>query len=280
MNLTQPAVSRRLQNFEASLGSTPLLDRSAKPPVLTPLGRRVLEGCRRVLASIEELRATASPGAPRGEMRIGVAHGLADLALSGPLDELRRRYSQVQLKISADWTVHLVEELRSGALDCAIALVDDVTRLPAAVASVPLGSEELVVVAGKPFSLPNSARGRLKRIAGSPWILNPRGCGYRAAVQRAFDQLGLALDIGAEVFGHDLQLSLVARGAGLTIVPRNKLETSPHRRALKIIRLHELETATTIALLRGGPLGSLTELVDLLGERVAERLRKGALRNE
>jgi hypothetical protein len=63
-------------------------------------------------------------------------------------------------------------------------------------------------------------------------------------------------------------------------VLRNKLETSRHRRVLKIIRLQELEMPTTIALLRGGPLGGLTELADLLGERVAERLRKGAPPNE
>src|SRR6266404_5786209 len=158
LNLTQPAVTRRLQNFEAALGAAALLDRSAKPPVLTPLGRQVLESCRRVLMAVEELKATASPGVPRGEFRIGVAHGLADVALSAPLDELRQRYPQVRLRISAGWTIHLIEGLRSGALDCAVALIDDQSHLPPGMTATVLGAEELVVVAAKSLSLRRTRR--------------------------------------------------------------------------------------------------------------------------
>src|SRR5437773_3998939 len=85
LNLTQPAVTRRLQSFEASLSDAVLLDRRAKPPVLTPLGRQVLESCRRVL------KASSFPGEPTGEFRIGIAHGLAEVMLSSPLDALRQR---------------------------------------------------------------------------------------------------------------------------------------------------------------------------------------------
>jgi DNA-binding transcriptional LysR family regulator len=76
LNLTQPAVTRRIQSFEATVGGAALLDRRAKPPVLTPAGRRVLEGCRQVLKAVTELRATASSGEPSGELRLGIAYGL------------------------------------------------------------------------------------------------------------------------------------------------------------------------------------------------------------
>jgi DNA-binding transcriptional LysR family regulator len=166
---------------------------------------------------------------------------LTDLALSAHLDELPKHYPQVRLKISADWTTHLVRELRSGALDCAVALLSDETRLPRAVASTALGSEELVVVAAKLLPLPDTRRIlQLRNIASNAWILNPPGSGYRATVQHAFDPVGLAL---------------VARGAGLTVAPRNKFESSPDRRALKALRIQDLEIATTIALLLGGPPG-------------------------
>jgi DNA-binding transcriptional LysR family regulator len=138
LNLTQPAVTRRLQSLEAALGAVALLDRSAKPPVLTPLGRQVLESCRRVLKAVDELKAHACSGTPMGDFRIGIAHGLADMALISPLNELRQRYPQVRLRISAGWTIHLVEDLRSGALDCAIALIDDQVRLPAGMTATAL----------------------------------------------------------------------------------------------------------------------------------------------
>ena len=50
LNLTQPATTRRVQNFEAAM-SAELLDRRAKPAVLTPIGRQVLEYCRLVRTS-------------------------------------------------------------------------------------------------------------------------------------------------------------------------------------------------------------------------------------
>jgi DNA-binding transcriptional LysR family regulator len=273
LNLTQPAVTRRLQSLESALGSAALLDRSVKPPVLTPLGRQVLESCRRVLRAVEELKANASPGVPSGEFRIGVAHGLAEVALSSPLDELRQRYPQLRLRISADWTIHLIRELRSGALDCAIALIDDQTPLPAAVTATAMGTEELVVVAAKSLAKQAGRQPlRLRDLAEIGWILNPSGCGYRAALQRACDRDGLALDVTAEVFGHDLQLSLVARGAGLTVAPRSKFETSPERRRLKIVRVQDLELRTTVALLQGGSLGSLASLFDWFHGRMSEQI--------
>ena len=275
LSLTQPAVTRRLQTLEAALGSATLLDRTAKPPVLTPLGRQVLESCRRVLKAVAELEASASPGVPRGEFRIGVAHGLADLALSAPLDELRQRYPEIRLKISADWTIHLIEALRSGALDCAIGLVDDHTYTPTGIVADALGTDELVVVAAKSF-VPQIDRRRLMlgELARQGWVLNPPGCGYRAAVQRAFDREGLALEITAEIFGHDLQLSLASRGAGLTIVPRSKLEASTYRHGLKIVRSADLALQTTITLLHGNALGSVAPLVDWLHDRMAEQFRR------
>jgi DNA-binding transcriptional LysR family regulator len=273
LHLTQPAVTRRLQSFEAALGAAVLLDRRLKPPVLTPLGRQVLESCRRVLSAVGDLKADASPGVPKGGFRIGVAHGLAEVALSSPFDEVRQRYPQVRLRISANWTNHLIEELRSGALDCVIALIDDQTRLPTEVTATALDTEELVVVAAKSLSLQTGRRRlRLQDLADHGWVLNPPGCGYRTAVQRVFDREGLALDVIAEVFGHDLQLSLAARGAGLTVAPRSKFETSADRRALQVVRSQGLEFRTTVALLRRGSLGKLDSVTDWLSNRMAKRV--------
>src|SRR5215510_5378973 len=91
LGLTQPAATRRVQNFEAAIGAA-LLDRSSKPPALTAAGRQVLEHCRRVLKAVTELEANAAEqGEPAGELRIGLSPGLAEVVLTSPLDDLRRR---------------------------------------------------------------------------------------------------------------------------------------------------------------------------------------------
>src|SRR5262249_24252246 len=83
LGLTQPATTRRVQNFEASVGGAALLDRRVKPPILTAAGRQVLVHCQRVLKALAELEACASDqGEPAGDLRIGVSPGLAEAVLS------------------------------------------------------------------------------------------------------------------------------------------------------------------------------------------------------
>ena len=275
LHLTQPATTRRLQNFEAALGGAALLDRSAKPPVLTPTGRRVLEHCRRVLQSVAELAASASHAAqPAGDLRIGVAHGLGEVVLGSPLDRLRRSFPDVQLRVSSNWTRQLIEEIRSRALDCAIGLVTAEHTVPPGVQVVPLGSESIVVVAAKDAKPRDTSkrRLRLRDLAGEGWILNPAGCGCRAALERAFDRAQASMRLTAEVFGEDLQLFMIARSAGLGIVPRRQFDHSPHRPRLRIVKVTDFTLHATIAMLHGPSLGNLSVVVEQLRARVAGQL--------
>lgn len=52
-------------------------------------------------------------------------------------------------------------------------------------------------------------------LAEVEWILNPQGCGYRAALQRAIEGAGRQIRMGVDTHGTDMQLRLVAAGLGL-----------------------------------------------------------------
>ena len=56
LGMTQPAITRRVQNLEEALGVT-LLDRNTKPPRPTDIGRRVFEQCRAILREVDAARA-------------------------------------------------------------------------------------------------------------------------------------------------------------------------------------------------------------------------------
>jgi len=281
LNLTQPAVTRRIQSFEAAMGGVPLLDRRTKPPILTPEGRRVLEGCRHVVRAVAELKLDAGGGPPAGEIRIGVAHGLAEMVLTAPIDAMRRRFSGVRPRVTSHWTTWLVKQVRNGALDCAIGLVTPDHSMASGVYSTAIGVEQVVVVAS-PEVIPPSTKANLgghvglRDLAGSEWILNPAGCGYRDAIQRRFDLANLPLRIAAEVFGHDLQISLVARGAGLGLVPRRQIENSPYRRQLRILRLTDFDLPVTITLLHGGFLGRFSHVIEHFQTQIGNALQHDA----
>lgn len=97
--------------------------------------------------------------------------------------------------------------------------------------------------------------------------------GDREALQRAFDRAGVSLRISGDVIGYDLQLSLVARGAELRLVPLRRLARDPERRRLRIVWVDDFALGVTAAMLRVASLGNLNGAVDALQASVADRLR-------
>ncbi len=275
LHLSQPATTRRVQNFEAALGDVALLDRNTKPPLLTPLGRQVLAHCRGVLKATAELEASvAGAGEPTGDLRLGIAHGLGEGLLASPLDELGRRFPGLRLCVSSDWTGRLIEDVRSGALDCAIGLVTSEQRVPAGVVAATLGSERVLVVTARGTGPHGKgpSRAPLKDLADSGWVLNPAGCGCRAALQRACDREAVPLRVTAEVLGEDLQLSFIARGAGLGLVPERQLAANPHRAQLRTLKVSDFQLILNVTLLHGPVTGRLAPAISDLQARIAGRL--------
>ena len=274
LRLTQPATTRRIQSFEQNFGTAPLFNRAVKPAVLTSLGLHVLEHCRRVLAAVAELEACSSGGAdPSGDLRAGVAHGLGEMVMTTPLDALRRTFPRVRLQVSSNWTTDLIEQVRCGALDCAVGLLTEAHAIPAGVASVALGAEQVVVVGPKKAAAKSKThRYRLRDLADRGWFLNPPGCGCRAALVKAFEGLRLPIHIAAEVFGEDLQLALLAQSGGLGLVPRRQFAHSVHRRALRILDVADFSMPVSVALIRRSAPGRFDPAIAHLADEVRATL--------
>lgn len=272
LNLTQPAISRRIQNFEATIGEGMLFNRTVKPAALTALGDHVLEHCRRVLGAVAELEACATSAAnPVGTFKIGVAHGLGEMVLTAPLEALRNRYPLVRLQISSNWSVGLIEDVRSGVIDCAIGLLTEAHSIPIRLQRIDLGAEEVVVVsASRQPTKRDGSSWRLRDLADEDWILNPSGCGCRAALVRAFDRQQLTMRIAAEIFGEDLQLSLLSKKGGLSLVPRRLFEHSSYREGRQIISVVDFNMPATVSLVRT----ATPDRFDLVLEQLAGTLRE------
>lgn len=274
LNLTQPATTRRIQNFELAIGNAPLFDRSVKPAVLTALGAHVLEHCRKVLAALAELEACGtSAGNPSGVLKVGVAHGLGEMVLTTPFDALRRAFTKIRLQVTSDWSTKLIEDARTGAIDCAVALLTEAHSVPPGLAHTPLGSERVVIVAAtKAATKRDGSPWRLRDLADDGWFLNPTGCGCRAALVKAFDRQQLPIQIAAEVFGEDLQLSLLAQSGGLGLVPQRQFEHSPRRHDLRILRVMDFDLPATVALIRSAAPGRFDPVMDLLVAELKSKL--------
>ena len=272
LHLTQPAVTRRVQRLESSLGVT-LCDRRRRPFTLTPAGRAALERCRRVLRAVRDVQsAVAHDGSPLRELRVGVAHALTEVTLTQPVDRLRRAFPRVTLALATGWSRDLLERVRDGALDAAIILLPEGERLPAGLDAVAVGRERLVVV--EPRRARRARAGGLAGLDGAGWVLNPDGCAARAMLERTLHGSRVRMRVAVETYTYDLQLALVARGRGLGLVPARILARSRLRSRLRVRRVPHLEFPLTIWSLRRAGDADLAPVLGALDRALEARLSR------
>ncbi|WP_114239472.1 LysR family transcriptional regulator [Dyella sp. C9] len=235
LHLTQPGVTRRVQSLETLLGVA-LLDRQSKPLRPTAAGREIYQKGRDLLHAEADLLALARADTePTGELRLGMPPYLAERALAAPIDQLRSRYPGLTLRIHAAWSLGLVEQVEQGLLDAAAVLLSENSPPPQGMTTRAFDRQPIRIVAAPSLGL----RGRvtLKDLSAFPWVLSQNGCGMRSTLRRAMEERGLPCNVGIEAFGSDLQLSLVARGAGVGMVTPDMLATSPYRKQVKVLAL-------------------------------------------
>lgn len=266
LNLTQPAVTRQIQRLESQF-EVVLLNRRSKPLVLTPSGKVALAHCRRVLDAVKDLSGSlAEEGEPSGDFRLGVSHGASQLALAEPIDALRARFPELSLRVTSDWSRALIEQVGRGALDAAVILQPPGAPVPEALQGRAVGCEQASVLAARWLDLP--PRPSLEALSGYGWVVNPEGCGVRAALGAALDKAKQPFAVAVEVFGQELQTSLVARGVGLGLGSRQALERCPLKNRISLIEPRDFQVTIETWVIRGRHLGQAALAVDSIEDSV------------
>ncbi|WP_186145014.1 LysR family transcriptional regulator [Burkholderia gladioli] len=269
LGITQPAITRRVQNLEEALG-VELLDRNTKPPRPTDLGRRVHDQCRAVLREVEALREMVrATQPPAGAFRLGITHGIGELMLPELIAMLRERWPSVAPRVEAGWAGALLDKLSLGELDAALVFVARDTALPPHVSGERLAATRLAVVAARGACPKRSYR--LAELHARGWVLNPDGCGFRASLKRALDAQRLPLAVTLNAFGRDVQLQSVANGFGLGLVPLPLVEASPLRAALEIVNVSDFRPPIDLWLAQRDGVERLAAPARAVGEAAREQ---------
>jgi len=275
LNLTQPGVTRRIQNLEERLGVA-LLDRQSKPLKPTSSGREAYEHGRRVLRSLEDLRAGLSPdGAIGGEFRLGIMPYLSDAALARPLDRLRSEFPHLTVRVTSGWSPRLMEQVARSELDAAaLCLVDGVSP-PEDLAADDLGTLAVLLVAAPGLGIPRQAS--LADLSHFPWVMNESGCGVRAFIRQSFEAARLPFQIGVEAMSAELRLSLAARGHGIGVVTPAALAGSPRRDDVIVLDVPDFRPRVRCWVLHRPPAGRLARPIAAFREALADGLARDAL---
>ncbi len=151
VNVSQPTLSMQIKKLEESLG-VQLIERTNKQVILTPVGHVIVGRARKVLDEAAQLKliAASSRDPLAGTLRVGLFPTLAPYLLPALMPKLHAKFPRMQIQLVEEKTPVLIEQLESGALDCAL--------LAMPVASDTLRVESLFT---EPFLLATSKQHRL-----------------------------------------------------------------------------------------------------------------------
>ena len=119
--VTQSTLSAGLRELESLIGIT-LVERTRRVVRFTPLGLRIAEKARRILAQAEELSDMArAAGKPlSGELRMGVIPTIAPFLLPALLPRLREDWPDLKLYLREEPSQAACDSLHRGQLDCVL----------------------------------------------------------------------------------------------------------------------------------------------------------------
>ncbi len=119
--VTQSTLSAGIQELEELLGA-PLLERTRRKVVPTPLGREIAARARELLKDAEDLvdAARAAKEPMTGPLRLGVIPTIGPFLLPSAMRRLRKAFPQLQLVLREEQTAPLVEKLQAGQIDAAL----------------------------------------------------------------------------------------------------------------------------------------------------------------
>jgi DNA-binding transcriptional LysR family regulator len=151
LSLTQPTVSQRIRELEASL-DVELFRREGQRATLSPAGRSLVDPARRVLWEADELaRSVHDRGTLKGVLRLGMTDTFALVCLDDLLRRLESDFPALQASVHVSDSGTAGRMLEEEKLDVAV-LVEP--RLPSRIRQVRVGANELVWIAGPGVRLP------------------------------------------------------------------------------------------------------------------------------
>lgn len=232
LHLSQPAVSMQIKQLEEVVG-LPLFEHLGKKVYLTEAGREVYHyarGIGQLLGDMEEA-VTALRGGARGKLDIAVA-STANYFGTHLLAVFSRRHGEFTYRLSVTNRQALLQQLQSNEVDLAI-----MGRPPAELELVaePFMENPLVVIAAPDHPLIGNGLIELKRLAQETFVVREQGSGTRIAMERFFEQTGIAPHSRVELSSNEAIKQAVQAGLGLGVVSIHTLELELETGRLKVL---------------------------------------------
>lgn len=225
LGFTASAVSQQIKRLERQVGVA-VLAPAGRGVVLTPAGQALVDSAPEVFQALErcaEAAQSVAEGAPRGTLRV-VAFSTAIRGLLAPImPRLSAHCPDLRVLITEQDPDQALHSVDAGTAD--LALVHDADGLPApmpaSLVKQPVHTDLGDVVMARSHPLARlSAPLASTDLAGHAWVTSPPGTLCHQWFRRVFADVPDEPDVRHLIDDFATQVSLVASGEGIALIPR------------------------------------------------------------
>ncbi len=268
VNISQSALSRRLQQLEADLGAD-LLVRGRHGVELTGLGRQAADHARAIVARYDRLREDVAGqlGLEKGTIRVGGGATVTSYLLPPHIAEFRSAHPGVRFHVKEAGSREIAADVAAGELELGIVTLPIQDR---ELELSRLSTDEIVLAARSDHEL---ARGAVSAgdLVGQPFVAFESGSAIRKVIDSALAASGVELDVVMELRSIPSILRMVATTGYLAFVSAVSLASEP---GLSRVPVRGLTVSRTLGLAtrRGIPLSpAASEFASMLREPASGR---------
>ena len=229
--VSQPTLSVAIKKLEEEL-DVKIFERGSSEVSMTPLGEAIVRQAQQVLEQAQGIREIAERGKDplAGALRLGIIYTIGPYLLPELVKNVIAHTPQMPLMLQENFTVKLLDMLRTGELDCAI-MAEPFPDAGLAVA--PLYDEPFMVAVPKNHPLAKRKKISADELKRETMLLLGTGHCFRDHVLEVCPEYArFSSDtegIKKSFEGSSLETikHMVASGMGITVVPRLSVPDEP-----------------------------------------------------
>ena len=232
LNVTQPALSRRIRQLEEHLGVT-LLDRGRKGVALTAIGELVLPEARILAERYDNLRAevAARTRLEGGTVRIGGGATAVSFVLPGAIAAYQLDHPSVRFEVREAGSREVTDTVADGRSELGIVTLPVASR---EVVAEPLLEDQIVPICSHNHPLARTSDVDISDLAGLGLVGFEAGSAIRRLIDGALRAAGVEMNVVMELRSISTIVRMVMSTGNLAFVSQMGVQSETGVRALNV----------------------------------------------
>lgn len=237
LHISQPSISKAIQNLEVELG-VPLFYRSSKKLELTDAGEAVLVNAQHVLLAFQNLRSelTDIMDLKKGQIRIGIPPIVGAEFFSKLISYYKEQHPYIEILLTEVGTKRIRQEIDAGELDVGLVCSTTSTNDNLETISFLIDPLQLIVHEDHPLAQLESVE--LSDLMNEAFIIYRKDFILYDRIIEECSKYGFFPTIACETTQKDLFTEMVQAKLGIALLPKKIAEKIPNS-SIKCIPFRE-----------------------------------------